>query len=417
MLLATLLALGLLTPPQTTFQLVAIHVDGAQRYTERDIAQMAGLSIHQSLTTAELDAAARRVAATGLFTGVKYQFSTKETALTVNFEVEEAPLAVPVAFDNFVWMTEADLTSAVRAAVPGFDGKGPDNDIFVTYLTGVLQKVLDARAIRGRVTFSLATNVTTRARALVFVVSGAPGLTICRVDLPGASAVPAATILASGDPIVGREYSRTLVRDLSRGTWLDTYHHEGHWKAALADPVATPDATCGGVAVTVGVNEGPSYTWAAASWPGASALTAHDLDTLLGMTAGRVADGGKLDAGLRRVIEAYRKRGYLDARTDPTPQLDDASGQVSFQIAVTEGRQFQMGTLTFTGLPDKIVTELTKKWKLHSGDIYDASYPSTFVSGEIAPLRRREIIPADIAVTERRQDDGRPFVDVTIGPR
>jgi outer membrane protein assembly factor BamA len=81
-------------------------------------------------------------------------------------------------------------------------------------------------------------------------------------------------------------------------------------------------------------------------------------------------------------------------RADYTPRLNDEKKQVAFDVKIEEGPQFRFGTLTFPGLAPDAVEILTKRWRLKTGDIFDATYPSLFVSQEIHPRLRQGTAPA-----------------------
>ena len=68
-----------------------------------------------------------------------------------------------------------------------------------------------------------------------------------------------------------------------------------------------------------------------------------------------------------------------------TPQLDDASRRAVFEMMVDEGPQFHMALVDFVGLASRR-NRLKKTWKLQPGDIYDDSYPQSFVTKEVMPL-------------------------------
>ena len=139
---------------------------------------------------------------------------------------------------------------------------------------------------------------------------------------------------------------------------------------------------------TLRVDEGVPYTWERADWSGASVLTAKELDPLLGMKAGEVADVTKIEAGLRRVRSAYRQRGFMQQRSSMAPKPDDATRRLTLGVTIDEGPQFRMGELTITGMDDKDAEALRKKWRLKPGDVYDEAYAQQFRSENGTPTRR-----------------------------
>lgn len=404
-------------PAEAALTLTDIAVTGFHRYTPADVARLSGLHTGSVVTLSGVQDAAAQLAHTGLFKAVRYRFATTATTATVTFTVEEAPVSTPVVFDNFLALPDSDLRSAIREDVPGFDGIAPDTGEFPDYLRGVLQHILTARHLPGRVEFTQQVNMTTQQKVDLFAIRDAGvDLRVCRVDLPGADTVHASDVLASGDPVVGQPYSRFFTRSLTQGTWLQLYRDRGHWKATLGEPSAVPVSGTGcGVAVTVPVHEGPVFTWDHAEWPGASMLSPAALDKLLDMKTGDVAVASKIAKGLDRVQHEYVTHGYLFAHLNAVPQLNEATRGMTIRIAVSEGAQYHMGTLAITGVPADVAAALTKKWKLQPGDIYDATYLSRFMGDEVEHRRGLGIVPESFR-PHVVPDEATHVVNVTFSP-
>jgi outer membrane protein assembly factor BamA len=397
--------------------LTDVAVAGLHRYTPSDIARLSDLHTGSVVTTPVVQAAAMRLAHTGLFESVRYRFETTATTAVATFTVEEAPVTIPVVFDNFLALSDDDLRAMVREAVPGFDGSAPDTGAFPEYLQGVLQRILEAHHLPGRVEFTRQLTLATRKAIDLFAIrdSGSDPR-VCRVELPGTDTVSASDVLASGDPVVGEPYSRFFTRSLSQGTWLQLYHERGHWKATLDDPSAAPASgmNCG-VAVTVAIHEGPVFTWDHADWSGASALSPAALDKLLDMKTGALAAASKLAKGFGRVRHEYLTRGYLFADLTLAPELDDATRRMTIHIAVSEGAQYRMGTLAITGIDSDVAAALREKWKLQPGAIYDGSYLSRFMGAEVEHRRGLGVVPQTFR-PHVATDDAAHVVNVTFSP-
>ena len=153
-------------------------------------------------------------------------------------------------------------------------------------------------------------------------------------------------------------------------------------------------AQCQEVAVVLSVEEGPEFYWEKAEWTGNRVFTSEELDRLLGMKPKEVANQEKIDAGLTAIKRAYDTRGFIEAAVKPKEILDDTARLTTYNVAVDEGAQFHLGMVHFEGLPEVASKELIKSWQLKPGDVYDASYPSAFVSkvaiGKLKELGIRE---------------------------
>lgn len=394
-------------------RLDAVQVTGLHRYSQQDVLTVGHLEIGQPIAVADLDAIARRLSQTGLFSSVQYAYSTTGTSMRVTLAIEETPLSIPVIFDNFVWMSDDDLLAAVRQQVPAFDGFGGDSTEFTTFMAGALQHVLDVRHIEGRVRFVPGVDLSTHRRHQLFIVdSASPLITTCAVTLTGSHAAPADEIIASGEPLVGRAYSRSLIDGLEHGSWLRFYHNRGHLKASFAAPIAAIRPECTGVSVTIAVQEGEAYTWDHATWSGLAALSQAAVESTLAMKPGQLADESRIEAGLSDVRRAYLKRGYLTAHATAQPvRFDETSHTVVFNIALDEGQQYHMGTLTISGISDKQAADLAKRWKIRAGEIFDGTYVDEFFTTEVRPQQAKGSLPAAAKNTAELSDTA---VNVTL---
>src|SRR4029453_54165 len=107
----------------STYTLARVEANGLRRFTAADVVRVSGLKVGQPVGVKELDAAATQMVSSGLFKRVRYRVATESGQLALTFDVEEeTDWSVPVVFDNFIWMPDAELATAVREAVPAFDG-------------------------------------------------------------------------------------------------------------------------------------------------------------------------------------------------------------------------------------------------------------------------------------------------------
>jgi outer membrane protein insertion porin family len=161
------------------------------------------------------------------------------------------------------------------------------------------------------------------------------------------------------------------------------YREVGQLRAKFAAPVGKPDQKCkNGVDVTIPVAEGLIYSWGQTDWSGMNALTSDQLNEILGIKQGDVANGLKFDKGVMAVMKAYGRQGYLNARVRPTPEFNDSAQKVTYKIDVSEGPQYRMGSLTFKGLTERDAKALRDAWKLRRGEVFDQGYLDEFFKND-----------------------------------
>jgi len=383
------LALLLIAPPtrsQNARRIARIEIEGLKSLTPENVIEMSGLKVGSSFSVAELDAAAQRLVDSGLFKNVGYRTKTAGASVTITFQVEETKSnSSPVVFDNFIWFSDEELFAVVNRVLPSFTGSIPDIGNTTETIRQALQEFLAARKLPGRVEYTLADT------GHLFRVAGIP-LPLCTLHFPGAHDVSEEKLSATMKSSTDLNYSRLAAATFPKYGLYPLYWEIGHLRATFGAPVAKPDTSgkCeNGVDLTIPVNEGAVYSWAKAEWSGNQALQANELDGALGMKAGEVANGKKIDRQSVAVEKTYGKHGYIQAHLNSAPEFDDAARQVTFKFTVTEGPQFRMGSVEFKGVSEADAAALTERWKLKTGEVYDTSYLDRFFNEDARSIVAR----------------------------
>ena len=139
------------------------------------------------MTTADLDAAIQRMAATGLFKKLNYRYATAAGRTTVTFDIEEADWTMPVVFDNFVWFKDEELIATLKQTIPSFDGTAPNTEGIADLISRELQKAIAARKIAGRIDFVPQGTIKGIDSFAFRVVDPAPKL--CSIGFSGRKAI------------------------------------------------------------------------------------------------------------------------------------------------------------------------------------------------------------------------------------
>src|SRR6185503_11448215 len=273
-----------------------------------------------------IDTAARKLMDSGMFARLGYAVKSTGNQVHVTFQVEEAARSLPAVFDNFVWFTDAELFTAIRRDVDFFNGTVPEAGAVADAVAASLQRLLDEKKIPGRIE-PLPEEALSRRMSYLFSVRGVP-LPVCTLNFPGSSAIPEDELRKAAKQLTERDYSKTSTATFATITLFPLYRHIGRLRAKFNEPAAVLEtagstACKGGVALTIPVEEGLVYSWDKAEWNGNQALSNAQLDEALGMKAGEVADGLKIDKGLKAVAKALGRKGYIAARIGSAPTFDD----------------------------------------------------------------------------------------------
>ena len=366
---------------QQQFTLRRVEFVGLKKLSAQKVIDTSGLKVGDTISPDAIDKAAEKLMQSGLFKKLGYKLRTNAGEATVIFEVEEASRNLPVVFENFVWFSDDELARAIRQDVPFFDGTAPEAGTTTDKIAATLQRLLNEKKIPGHVEHMPYASSSKGTQEILFTVEGVK-IRVCSLHFPGAAAISEADLIKASQPLLKLDYSKKDASGFAIYTLYLLYRHLGYLRAQFREPTAVLEASPGacenGVAVTIPVDEGVVYSWGSAGWAGNQVLTNDDLTAALGMTPGEVADGAKIDKGLKDVRKAYAHRGYLAAAIKESTEFDDATKQVNYRFLVNEGARYFMGDLIVNGLPAEEVDRLKTKWTLGSNAVFDESYIDDF---------------------------------------
>ncbi len=367
-----------------------IEFEGLKQIASTEALATSGLTINQPFKVEEVDAAAQRLLDSGIFRQIGYRTRTTGNKVTVTFQVEEASGGdAPVVFDNFIWFTDDQLMEAVRSEVPAFTGRAPGTGKMPEAITRALQRLLTENKIPGTVEYLASQDMGGRLLGHVFGVKG-PKMPVCTFHFPGVKNVSEAKLVDVAKEMSDTDYSRELVRGFADMKLVAVYRELGHLRVKFSNPVGKPDPKCkNGVDVTIPVEEGLVYSVGGIDWSGPTALTPDELNQVLGLKPGEIANGVKFDKGVLDVHKTYGRHGYLEARVRPTPEFDDSAQKVTYKIAVLEGPQYRMGGLTFKGLIERDAKAFRDAWSLRRGEVFDQTYLDDFFKNDLRNVMQR----------------------------
>lgn len=407
-------------PAPKSSRIAAIAVNGTRKFTADQIASAAGLKTGDVVTAEQLQSAADRLAALGLFSAVNYRFSSKAEAISLEFQVQEAH-TVPLSFDNFPWFTDDEIAAAIRQQVGLFSGESPESGAMVDQIAGVLDKLLATRHIKGELTHQLVAPPSGDGMMLQFHVDE-PSLRIQSVQFGDSLAAESERVKDRLSDIKGQPYSRFAIEVFENEQVRPLYASKGYLRAKIGPPephmTGKPDDSAGSnIDLLIPITPGTVYSWNGVAWKGNAAISSANLDAQVGMKTGEVVDGMKIEAVWRALQLEYGKRGYLDAKLEPQPDFDDAAHRVSYRVSIVEGAPYHMGEMVVTGLSPEAEKQLRHAWQLAPGQVFDNAYFEKLI-GMLEKPRREIFGELPIHYTQcghfLRPDTDRHTVDVLL---
>jgi outer membrane protein insertion porin family len=357
--------------------IAGINVTGTRKFPTDQIITAGGLKIGDVVSAEQIQAAADRLAALGIFSTVSYRFSSKGDAISLEFQVQEAP-TVSLSFDNFPWFTDDELAAAIRQDVGLFTGESPESGTMVDQIGNALDKLLASRHIKGNLTHQLVAPPAGEAMILQFRVDD-PALRITSVKFGDPLAGDSERLKDRVSDIKGQPYSRFAIEVFENEQVRPLYASKGYARAKIGPPQPhisgnADDSAGSNIEVLIPIMPGPVYLWNGVAWHGNAIVPSANLDGLVGMKPGEVADGMKVEALWRGIQLEYGNRGYLDAKLGVQPDFDDTAHRVSYRVNITEGSQYRMGEMVITGLSLDAEKRLQRAWQLSPGQIFDNGY-------------------------------------------
>ena len=357
-----------------TAELREVRTDGQKKLTEGQIAALTGLQTGTQVGREELQKAADKLVASGLFATVKYDFKTRAEGLTLDFHVTESP-RVPAYYDNFPWFGDSELHDAIRAQLPFFDGTLPEAGNVVDLAADAIHGLLVAHKLDLPVQHQVVGNPLGDGNIQQFKVEGA-GLKIASLSFSEAALSTNPVVQQHLSEINGKPYSRTTIDVFLAEQIRPVYLRQGYLKAKLGPPevrlsgpptAKLPEA----LPVYVPVATGDVYHFGDAQWSGNSVISSIALGAYWGLKNGAVANGMEMEAALEQIREEYGRRGYLDATVQPETSFDDAAHIVSYKIAIAEGQQYHMGGWVITGISTNGESRVRTTFPVAAGDVFD----------------------------------------------
>jgi outer membrane protein insertion porin family len=406
--------------PNATATLREIRFEGLAKLTQEQAIALTGLKVGSPVNRKDLQDAADRLVATGLFTNVKYDFHTHNADLTLVFHVDDSP-RLPVLFDNIPWFGDSELAGAIRQKMPGYDGTLPEAGNSVDVAAQAINDLLASHKINVTLNHQVLANPIGDGNVQEFSIEGA-SLSIAKMEFSDPALAQNPAVQQHLTEIVGKPYSRVAIDIFLSEHVRPIYLQKGHLRVKLGpaqirltsnpnQPLPTE------IPVFIPVVPGPVYHFSSVQWSGNNVISSLALDSYFAFKQNEVADGMALQAAMDRITEEYARRGYLEAKVTPDPAYDDTANTISYKVQIEEGRQFHMGGFVLTGISPAAEAKIRATFPIANGEVFDKikyeeyltslNHHSTDIWGEL-PVHYDEV------GHWLRNDDEKSTVDILL---
>jgi outer membrane protein assembly factor BamA len=369
--------------PVATAPLREIHTDGLKSLSEPQVATISGLQLGAQAGKDDLQAAADKLVQSGLFAKVRYNFQSRTDGLAVTFHVEEAP-RVPSYFDNLPWFADSELNDAIRAKLPFYNGALPEAGAVVDQAADAISQFLVTHGLQAAVEHQVTVNPIGDGSVQLFRIN-AEALHIASLQFSDPALNASRAVQQQLPDLLGKPYSRTAIDLFLTEQIRPTFQQKGFLRAKLGPPevrlTGNPNRKLPEqIPVYVPVDPGPIYHWKAVDWSGNKLISTITLTNMLGLKSGDIADGMAIEGAWDRVRDEYGRRGYLQAKVDPTPAYDDQAHTIAYTVRIDEGKPFRFAAMVITGLSPAAEKLLRDAWPIPQGQLFDKARYEEFLT-------------------------------------
>jgi len=390
---------------QSSWPLTSLTISGNQNYTREQILAVAGLKLGQSVSKQAFETARDRLLATGNFrtVGYNYEPNAQANGYVGKLEVTEEEQLYPVGFDSLP-ATDAELIGMLKAKDPLYGPKVPATEPVVKRYVEYLSTYLAGKDYHEKITGALASESSPE---LVLLFRPVIRPSIAQVKFTGNKALHEPELQAAiANVAIGTVYIAPRFQAFLENSVRPAYEAKGYLRSTFPKVTVEKASDVNGVIVTVAVDEGQVYKLSAVKAPGTPELV-----KIAKLGVGDIYDGIQVAAARQKIVETWRRRGYMHASTRADKQLDDQAKTVTLVLHVDSGPLYTFRTLTINGLDVVSEPVIRKMWGWTAGHPYNVDYPEHFLK-----VVREEGILDNLGKTdsEAKVDEAEHVVDVTL---
>jgi outer membrane protein assembly factor BamA len=374
---------------QQTYTAAKIVFDHPGPYSQAQLETVAGMHAGTTFKADDLGAAAQRLVDSGYFANVGATLASgRVNAITVLFGIQPIERAemLHVGFENFVWLTHAEIDAAMQAKSPLFLDYLPENSPLGDTFDQVLTDELAAKGVTARVSHdTVEPTMLQPERALEFRVDS-PVVRVANVRLAGVTSELVPLIQKAVNAASKAPYNEGLAGETTKDRILAPLLDAGYVQAALSDIALMPSVSSDGVSVVLSatLSSGEVYRVSGINFAGSSLLSAEAFASSARLHAGDVASRARLLESLAPLDMAYRRLGYMDVVVQAAPTADPATHQVAYTVSVKPGEQYRVKEITTNNLNPAAKADFDRGFTMKKGELFNPEYANGFLKNNTA---------------------------------
>jgi len=371
-------ALLLFAPQKPLYPIETVRVTGSKLYNEAAIIAITGLRTGEMLDEGKIESGRDKLLANGAFTNVSFRYdpAPSKKGYVVTFDVDDLEQLFEYRFDRLD-ADDAKLRAYLKQREPLFDKRIPGADTVLARFRAEISEYLKSQnkpaEVQGKVTTDAGEPV---------VLFSPPGQmpAVATVTFTGNKVVTLTELQNKIHPVaVGSQFRETRFRELLEIGVRPIYESRGRLRMKFTKVESKPSTEVKGLAVTVAMDEGESFSFGEArvtGMPGAEPA----LIKAAALPQSEVADMQLVAAAQTRLERFLRAASHMAATVHADRQLDDKERLCYITFQIVPGPKYTFGKLTYQGLDLFGEAEIKRIWTMKSGEPYNGEYPDLFVA-------------------------------------
>jgi outer membrane protein assembly factor BamA len=385
------LALILATIPaaaEQTYTAATIIFNHPGPYTQSQLEAAAGMHPGASFKADDLGAAAQRLIDTGFFDNVGATLEGKVDAASVLFDIKPIDRAqmLHVGFENFVWLSHAEVEAALQAKAPLFLDYLPENSPLQDVFNAALTDALAQKGVTAKVTHDTVEPTMFRPERTIEFRISTPAIRVQNLKLGGVAVDLVPLIQKSVNATARTSYNEGFGGQTTADRILAPLLDAGYIQASLSGITLSPSLSgdTAGVVLSATLSPGDIYHISTINFAGSPLLSVDTFATSQKIHTGDVASRALLFETLAPLDAAYRRQGYMDVIVEAAPSADTTTHQVAYTVSVTPGEQYRIHEVTTNNLDPAAQANFNRGFLMKTGELFNPEYVTTFLKKNTA---------------------------------
>jgi outer membrane protein insertion porin family len=373
---------------EVTYTAAKIVFNHPGPYSQDQLEAAAGIHPGTSFKSDDLGTAAQRLVDTGFFSDVGATLAGRVDAATVLFDIKpiDRSQMVHVGFENFVWLTHAEIESALHAKAPLFVDYLAETSPLLDDFSAALTLALAAKGITAKVAHdTIEPTHLSPERTLEFRIASL-SVHVANVKLDGVSPDLAPLIQKSVNAAAHAPYSESPSGATTADRILAPLLDAGYLQASLSSVTLAPTLSgdTASVVLSATLSPGDIYHVSCITFAGTPLLSAESFAASAKLHPGDIASRHLLFDTLAPLDAAYRRQGYMDVVIAAAPKPDPTTHQVAYTISVTPGEQYRIHEVTADNLDPAARADFDRGFLMKPGDLFNPDYVTGFLKNNTA---------------------------------